>query len=162
MRFYRISLLTPLKICFAMITASAAAQPLLRIFSRGGDNNSLRGVCKCLLPSAKNHYYYYSLRQSYAMVHVLLTLNEPPLQRSAQVAPSVCPSTQNSTIPHKSNTQTNTREQKKPSHPSFVYLRICFRDNKITALGPDANCFKFGSILKIKTYFLCELGKRKG
>jgi hypothetical protein len=29
-----------------------------------------------------------------AMVHVLLTLNEPLLQRSAHVAPSVCPSPQ--------------------------------------------------------------------
>jgi hypothetical protein len=84
----------PSKICFMMITASAVAQPLLRIFCRGGFDNSPRGVCKYLLPSAKNHYYYYPLCQSDTMVHVLVMLNEPPLQRSAHVAPSVCPSTQ--------------------------------------------------------------------
>ncbi len=35
---------------------------------------------------------------------------------------------------HKTNTRTNSREQKKPSHQSFVYLRIGLPANKITAL----------------------------
>ncbi len=38
------------------------------------------------------------------------------------------------TILHKTNTRTNSREQKKPSHQSFVYLRIGLPANKITAL----------------------------
>ncbi len=32
------------------------------------------------------------------------------------------------------NTQTNSREQKKPLHPSFVYLCIRVQAEKITAL----------------------------
>ena len=35
---------------------------------------------------------------------------------------------------HKSNTRKNTREQKKPSHKSFVYLCTCVPAKEITAL----------------------------
>ena len=42
-----------------------------------------------MLPSAKNHYY-----STIPYVNPTLTLNEPPLQRSAHVVPSVCPSPQ--------------------------------------------------------------------
>ncbi len=38
------------------------------------------------------------------------------------------------TILHKTNTRTNSREQKKPLHQSFVYLRICLQAEEITAL----------------------------
>jgi hypothetical protein len=37
------------------------------------------------------------------------------------------------TISHKTNTQTNSREQKKPLQLWFVYLRIRLQAKKITA-----------------------------
>ncbi len=81
------NLLTPLKIYYSTITASVATQSLLQVLGRGGCNNNPRGVRKYLCPTAQNTTSTTPYFNPDAMVHVLLTLNEPLLQRSRPRGP---------------------------------------------------------------------------
>ena len=70
-----------------MILASAAAQPLGWALGRVILFCDPRGVRNAMRPSAKKHYYTTPYFNPDAMVHVLLTLNEPLLQRSRPRGP---------------------------------------------------------------------------
>ena len=49
---------------------------------------------------------------------------------------------------HKSNTRKNTREQKKTSHKSFVYLHTCVLAKEITALADNPHMETIGHITR--------------